>query len=175
MPKMEARKHSAYEMVKILQRGIAGHLTLISAAAGWGTSSELTLYPVIGTIFNARGWKAKCQWDALDKEYPKGAPRSIDFVAQPFAETKPALALEVKLIASNSPGQSLKTERDICKLKEFKIKNLGACAYLLIVGRKVDLEKKHILVGQQCVLLRERPAIVADVGKTAWGSVAIRM
>lgn len=168
-------------VVEAIQRGVAGHLTFVAAAAGWGMTSELALYPPIGEIFHARGWSARCQWPVPSPKLPtRGAPRTIDFVArapQPHQKNEGLMwdiAIEVKLLASRCSG-SLDARRDIEKLKQFK-KKFGGKAYLLVVGREPDLKDKRIrFTDHREELIDLRSAVIANVRRTAWGSVALKI
>lgn len=162
-------------MIKVTQRGIAGHLTYISAAAAWGTNSELALYPPIAAIFVGREWDCRCQ-QPLPNIGPKiGAPRTIDFVARRRGEKNWEIAIEVKLLPTKRKGHEVKVKEDILKLAEFKKSNRRANTYLLIVGRKREIDSAYIRTSKGEDFLSARGPVIADLGLTAWGSVAIRV
>lgn len=167
------RDHSALEMVKIIQRGVAGHLTFVAAAAGWSTKSELALYPPIGTILLSRGWITRCQFPLRDGERRKGAPRTIDFVARRGISKSWELAVEVKLLGSSGSGGAVAVKSDIQKLREFSHSNSSSSAFLLVVGSKSEIDKRKIIKDREVIHLASIPQVIADLGRTAWGSVAI--
>jgi hypothetical protein len=172
---MAGKDHSPHEIIKIIQRGIAGHLTFMAASRGWGTNSELALYPPIGAILQSRGWDSRCQHPLLGRNSDIGAPRTIDFIARPMDSKEWNLAMEIKLIGSRAFGETMTVERDVEKLKEFKRANVEAMACLLIVGRKADIEKRKIKCGSRLIKLEDERKVIADVGVTAWGSVAVKI
>lgn len=166
--------HSIDGMIKVIQRGIAGHLSYISAAAGWGTKSELALYPPIAGILAGREWDFRCQWRMPRADKKKGASRKIDFVARRRGNKDWEIAIEVKLLPARRKEHEVKVSEDVAKLSEFIESNERANAYLLIVGRKIDLDNAYVRMGKGKCLLSERRPVIADLGLTAWGSVAIR-
>ena len=162
-------------MVGVLQRGIAGHLSYISAAAGWGTNSELALYPPIAAILAGREWDCRCQWRMPRADRITGAPRTIDFVARRRGKKYWEIAMEVKLLPTRRKGYEVKVADDVAKLSEFKESNKRANPFLLIVGRKIEIDNAYVQIGRGKVLLSARGSVIADLGLTAWGSVAIRL
>ena len=165
---------SVNELVKVIQRGVAGHLTYVAAAAGWGMNSELALYPPIGAILTSRGWDVRCQWP-ISRTGGIGAPKTLDFIAKPNKTNAWMLAIEVKLISANSNSRFLDVENDIKKLKSFKSVHSEASGYLLIVGRKSDLEKTGIKYDEKVICIRDKKMIIADLGRTAWGSAVLKI
>jgi hypothetical protein len=162
-------------MLKVIQRGLAGHLTYISAVAGWGASSELALYPPIAAILLAREWDSRCQRPLPNAEKRKGAPRTIDFVARRRGEQDWEIAMEVKLLPTGRKGHEVRVAEDVAKLSQFKKSNKRANAYLLIVGRKIEIDKAYVWINEKRVDLKTQAPLIADLGRTAWGSVAIRL
>lgn len=167
--------HSANETLRIIQRGIAGHLTFVAAVRGWGTSFELSLYPPIGSILAAREWVPHCQFQLPRPKGTQGAPRTIDFVAHAIRNPELQVAIEVKLLPSGGRANRVSVENDIDKLREFKSLNKNSNAYLLIVGRKADINKSYIAVDGKRMDLCTRLPIIADVGRTALGSVVVKI
>ncbi len=68
------------EIIKAIQRGLAGHLTFVAATKGWGMTSELALYPTIGAVLLARKWETYCQRKVSGLQSGPGAPSTIDFL-----------------------------------------------------------------------------------------------
>jgi len=169
-----ARTHTAKEIMKIVQRGVAGHLTLVAAQAGWDMSSELALYPAIGAVFSARGWVASCQFRNKGTVNNRGAPKAIDFVARPREANAWNLAIEIKLIASRGNLRTLNVMDDLEKLRVFTENYAGSSAYLLIAGRKSDINKTKVRIGDELINLSAEKQVIADLGPTAWGSVIIK-
>lgn len=93
---------SANEIIKAVQRGLAGHLTFVAATKGWGMTSELALYPTIGAVLLAREWEAYCQRKVPGLQSGRGAPSTIDFFARSRSTPQDSLAMEVKLLANGS-------------------------------------------------------------------------
>lgn len=162
-------------IIKVIQRGLAGHLTYVSAAAGWGTKSELALYPPIAAILAGREWDCRCQWRMPRADQKTGASRTIDFVARRRGKKDWEIAIEVKLLPTRRKGHEVEVADDVAKLSEFKESNERANACLLIVGRKIEIGNAYVRMGRGKVLLSERGPVIADLGVTAWGSVAIRL
>ena len=162
-------------MINVIQRGLAGHLTYISAAAAWGTNSELALYQPIAAIFMGREWDCRCQQRLARSDKKTGAPRTIDFVARRRGELAWAVAMEVKLLSTRSKTHEVEVAGDIAKLSEFKESNHKAIAYLLVVGRSIEINKAYIRMSKGKTLLSAHAPVIANLGQTAWGSVAIRV
>jgi hypothetical protein len=162
-------------MIKVIQRGLAGHLTYISATAAWGTNSELALYLPIAAILVGREWDCRCQWPMPRAEQKAGASRTIDFVARRRGKKDWEIAIEVKLLSTRRNGHEVKVAEDLAKLSEFKESNKRANTCLLIVGRKREIDHAYVRMGIEKVFLSAREPVVADLGLTAWGSVAIRL
>ena len=105
--KEKERAVSPAELMRIVQRGIAGHLTYSSAVAAWGSTSELSLYPAVSAIMFARGWVPFCQYQLLDgMAGRRGAKKTIDFVASLRTNKQDQLAVEIKLIASRTKNRT---------------------------------------------------------------------
>jgi len=172
---MKTKNHSPIEMMKIIQRGIAGHLTYISAVGGWGTTSELALYPPIGSILLSRGWMPHCQYKLSSLERQRGAPRTIDFVAFNKETKIQTIAIEIKLLKTKHQSKKLNLDKDIKKLTQFRKENKNSDAFLLIVGRKIDFQNLEIFNNKEKLSTGICKPIVADVGKTSWGSFIARI
>ena len=166
---------SAHETIKAIQRGLAGHLTLVAATKGWGMTSELALYPTIGAVLKARDWEPYCQQKVDEFRAGPGAPSTIDFFARRCSEAEESVAIEVKLLANRNPLKKLGVQKDIEKLRKFGTSKGCKNLYLLIVGSKNAFKGRHLLLGNKTVYLENRSSIIADVGATAWGSVAIKI
>ena len=85
------------------------------------------------------------------------------------------MPIEVKLLASRNRLHQVQVKNDIDKLRKFKSLHKGASTYLLIVGRKTDINKSFIYVDEEKINLASQSPIIADLGRTAWGSVVIRI
>lgn len=83
--------------------------------------------------------------------------------------------MEVKLLANGSRSKNLWVEKDIEKLRKFNASEGCKNLYLLIVGSKNALHARHVLLDNKRIALKEASSIIADVGATAWGSVAIKI
>jgi hypothetical protein len=83
--------------------------------------------------------------------------------------------MEVKLLPTRRKGYEVKVADDVAKLSEFKESNKRANPFLLIVGRKIEIDNAYVQIGRGKVLLSARGSVIADLGLTAWGSVAIRL
>ena len=166
---------SINETVKVIQRGLAGHLTYVAATAGWGTTSELALYPPIAAILMGQKWECRCQWVMSRKIGNAGAFPTIDFVARRWGSKDWMIAIEVKLLPTRRKSHEVKVEGDVAKLVKFKKSNKLANIYLLIAGRKKEIDEAYVLIDGERIYLRDRAPVIADLGRTAWGSVAIRL
>ena len=160
-------------MVKVIQRGLAGHLAYISATAAWGTNSELALYPPISAILFGREWDCRCQWSMPRVDQKAGSSRKIDFVGPRRGKKDWELEIAVKLLPTRRNGYEVKVAEDVTKLSEFKESKKRANTCLLIVGRKREIDQAYIWMGKEKVFLNAREPVIADLGLTAWGSVAI--
>jgi hypothetical protein len=85
------------------------------------------------------------------------------------------MAIEVKLLESRARGRQVQVRSDIDKLREFNSLYKAASTYLLIVGRKADINNRHIVVDEKKIALSSKSPIIADVGRTAWGSVLVKI
>jgi hypothetical protein len=144
---------STSEIIKAIQRGLAGHLTFVAATRGWGMTSELALYPTIGAVLLAREWEAYCQRKVPRLGSGRGAPSTIDFFARSRSTPSESLAMEVKLLANGSHSKTLNVENDIKKLRKFSESEGCKDLYLLIVGRKSDFQEKHVFLGNKRIAL----------------------
>jgi len=168
---------SVAAVMSAIQRGIAGHLTLMAATRAWDTKSELTLYPVISTVFLTHGWQPKCQVRVSRELGKRGAPKTIDFVADSVGEENKAhrVLLEVKLVRSRAKSRLIDVTRDVEKMKSYQRKNDDK-RYTLVAGRKPDLDKCSLLLSSsRTVRLMAAPnrVVIADVRQTQWGSVLV--
>lgn len=165
----------ADEKIKAIQRGLAGHLTFVAATKGWGMTSELALYPAIGAVLSARDWEAYCQREVPGSRSGRGAPNTIDFFARSRSTPQDLLAIEVKLLPNRSRSKSLIVQKDIDKLRKFNTHEGCKNLYLLIVGTRNAFQGRYVLLDNKRIDLDKAPAIIADVGATAWGSIAIKV
>ncbi len=161
-------------IVKAIQRGIAGHLTLVAAKREWDFQSELALYPVIGSILQSREFEPKCQWGLPARFGDLGAPRSIDFVARARSHNSKdwSLAIEVKRIKVRNQG-TVRVKNDVEKLREFKRLYPNSHVYLLIVGRGFELRRMSLDGINYSP--DERKNVIADLNETKWGSTRIKI
>jgi hypothetical protein len=83
--------------------------------------------------------------------------------------------MEVKILANGSRAKILNFENDIQKLRKFSHSEGCKDLYLLIVGRKSELKGKDLLLDNKRIYLDKAPSIIADIGATAWGSIAIKV
>ena len=77
------------------------------------------------------------------------------------------------MLPTRRNGYEVKVAEDVAKLSEFKESNKRANTCLLIVGRKREIDQAYIWMGKEKVFLNAREPVIADLGLTAWGSVAI--
>jgi hypothetical protein len=163
------------EIIKAIQRGLAGHLTFVAATKGWGMTSELALYPTIGAVLLAREWEAYCQRKVPGLQSGRGAPCTIDFFARSCSAPQESLAMEVKLLSNGSRANNLNVQNDVIKLRKFSASEGCKDLFLLVVGSKNAFQGRYVLLGNKRIYLEKVPSIIADVGATAWGSVAIKI
>jgi hypothetical protein len=124
----------------------------------------------------SRGWVPFCQYQLPNGTLGRrGAKRTIDFVASLRANKQDQLALEIKLIGSRTNSRTHDFSKDREKLMAFKLENPLAKCYLLVAGRKADIKPIKIVLDQSITQPRERDFVIADVGRTAWGSCLIKV
>jgi hypothetical protein len=97
------------------------------------------------------------------------------FFARSCSAPQESLAMEVKILANGSRAKILNFENDIQKLRKFSHSEGCKDLYLLIVGRKSELKGKDLLLDNKRIYLDKAPSIIADIGATAWGSIAIKV
>ena len=83
--------------------------------------------------------------------------------------------MEIKLLPTRRKAHELKVADDLAKLSEFKESNKRANAYLVIVGRKMEIDNAYIRMSKGKILLSTQAPVIADLGRTTWGSVVMRL
>lgn len=143
-----------------LKRGLAGYVSYLAACEMNQAFSEYVLYEPILRVLTARGFDVQCEYECPGTERAgAGDKKRLDFYASGHSVT---LAIEVKWAKSKSP----KIKKDLEKLRALHAAEPTTYPFLLVFGRKSDLDQLEL--GEPELTERGKPRI-ADLGKTRFG------
>lgn len=156
----------ARDAIYRVKRGLCGYVSYLAACEMNQAFSEYVLYEPILRILTARNYTVQCEYACPGIEHSqRGDKKRLDFFA-----TKPgsSFAIEVKWLT----GKRLSIAKDTEKLLAFRAATPAARAFLLIFGRKSDIEE--IDVDKATYKEWGTPAY-ADLRKTKYGCRVFRV
>lgn len=144
-----------------VKRGLAGYVSYLAACEMNQSFSEYVLYEPILRILTARGYDVECEvaCPGLSLNHGKGDLKRIDFVAKGHGAQ---FAFEVKW----AKKKNLDAKNDFDKLCWFQTCNSTSPCFLLVFGKKSDLESIRLKPAR---FTERGDAVYAEFRKTRYG------
>lgn len=118
-----------------LKRGLCGYVSYLAACDMNQAFSEYVLYEPILRILTGQQYQVSCEYPCPGIQQPlRGDKKKLDFYARRFGS--PDIAIEAKWV---SP-RALDVQGDLAKLAACKFAVPSSLAFLLLFGRRSNLE-----------------------------------
>ena len=143
-----------------IKRGLASYVSYLAACEMNESFSEYILYEPTLRILTACLYVAKCEVPCPGfKKVGRGDVKKIDFVAASSSDT---FALEMKWVRA----KRVNVAPNLLKLQNYTQANRGHRAFLLLFGRRSNLEDIKLDLS---FLKEQGKAVYADLGITQFG------